>query len=80
MRMVTFRLKVVHNLSVWALRACSYKTKAEHLLSPQKLFDLFLPKSESAKSVLSVVEQKLSEDRKVYPCLSPCDGCKTLEG
>ena len=29
MRMVTFRMKVVHNLSVWALRACSYKTKAE---------------------------------------------------
>ena len=29
MRMVTFRLKVVYNLSVWALRACSYKTRAE---------------------------------------------------
>ena len=29
MRMVTFRMKVVHKLSVWALRACSYKTKAE---------------------------------------------------
>ena len=29
MRMVTFRMKVVHNLSVWALRARSYKTKAE---------------------------------------------------
>ena len=29
MRMVTFRMKVVHNLSVCALRACSYKTKAE---------------------------------------------------
>ena len=29
MRMVTFMMKVVHNLSVWALRACSYKTKAE---------------------------------------------------
>ena len=29
MRMVIFRMKVVHNLSVWALRACSYKTKAE---------------------------------------------------
>ena len=28
-RMVTFRMKVVHNLSVWALRACSYKTKAK---------------------------------------------------
>ena len=42
-----------------------------------KLFDLFLPKSES---VQSVVEQKLPEDRKVYPCLSPCDGCKNLEG
>ena len=28
-RMVTFRMKVVHNLSVWALRARSYKTKAE---------------------------------------------------
>ena len=29
MRMVTFMMKVVHNLSVWALRACSYKTKAK---------------------------------------------------
>ena len=29
MRMVTFGMKVVHNLSVWALRARSYKTKAE---------------------------------------------------
>ena len=29
MRMATFGMKVVHNLSVWALRACSYKTKAE---------------------------------------------------
>ena len=29
MRMVTFRMKVVHKLSVWALRARSYKTKAE---------------------------------------------------
>ena len=29
MRMVTFRMKVVHNLSVWALRARSYKTRAE---------------------------------------------------
>ena len=29
MRMVTFSMKVVHNLSVWALRARSYKTKAE---------------------------------------------------
>ena len=29
MRMVTFSMKVVHNLSVWALRACSYKTRAE---------------------------------------------------
>ena len=28
-RMVTFRMKVVHKLSVWALRACSYKTRAE---------------------------------------------------
>ena len=27
MRMVTFMMKVVHNLSVWALRACSYKTR-----------------------------------------------------
>ena len=25
--MVTFMMKVVHNLSVWALRACSYKTR-----------------------------------------------------
>ena len=31
MRMVTFRMKVVHKLSVWALRARSYKTKAEDL-------------------------------------------------
>ena len=29
MRMVTFSMKVVHKLSVWALRACSYKTRAE---------------------------------------------------
>ena len=29
MRMVTFMMKVVHNLSVWALRARSYKTRAE---------------------------------------------------
>ena len=29
MRMVTFMMKVVHKLSVWALRACSYKTRAE---------------------------------------------------
>ena len=29
MRMVAFRMKVVHKLSVWALRACSYKTRAE---------------------------------------------------
>ena len=29
MRMVTFRMKVVHNLSAWALRARSYKTRAE---------------------------------------------------
>ena len=29
MRMVTFRMKVVHKLSVWALRARSYKTRAE---------------------------------------------------
>ena len=29
MRMATFMMKVVYNLSVWALRACSYKTKAE---------------------------------------------------
>ena len=29
MRMVTFRMKVVYKLSVWALRACSYKTRAE---------------------------------------------------
>ena len=29
MRMVTFRMKVVYKLSVWALRARSYKTKAE---------------------------------------------------
>ena len=29
MRMVTFGMKVVHNLSVWTLRACSYKTRAE---------------------------------------------------
>ena len=29
MRMVTFRMKVVHKLSVWVLRARSYKTKAE---------------------------------------------------
>lgn len=29
MRMVTFMMKVVHNLSLWALRARSYKTKAE---------------------------------------------------
>ena len=27
--MVTFRMKVVYKLSVWALRACSYKTKAK---------------------------------------------------
>ena len=27
--MVTFGMKVVYNLSVWALRARSYKTKAE---------------------------------------------------
>ena len=27
--MVTFMMKVVYKLSVWALRACSYKTKAE---------------------------------------------------
>ena len=26
---MTFRMKVVHKLSVWALRARSYKTKAE---------------------------------------------------
>ena len=31
MRMVTFMMKVVHNLSVWALRACSYKTGSEAL-------------------------------------------------
>ena len=42
-----------------------------------KLFDLIFPKSES---VLSVVEQKLPEERSVYSCLSPCDGCKTVEG
>ena len=29
MRMVTFMMKVVHNLSFWALRARSYKTRAE---------------------------------------------------
>ena len=29
MRMVTFGMKVVYKLSVWALRARSYKTKAE---------------------------------------------------
>ena len=29
MRMVTFMMKVVHNLSVWTLRARSYKTKTE---------------------------------------------------
>ena len=29
MRMVTCMMKVVHKLSVWALRACSYKTRAE---------------------------------------------------
>ena len=29
MRMVTFMMKVVHKLSVWALRARSYKTRAE---------------------------------------------------
>ena len=29
MRMVTFRMKVVHKLLVWALRDRSYKTKAE---------------------------------------------------
>ena len=29
MRMVTFKMKVVLKLSVWALRACSYKTKAK---------------------------------------------------
>ena len=29
MRMVTFMMKVVHKLSVWALRDRSYKTKAE---------------------------------------------------
>ena len=29
MRMATFMMKVVYNLSVWALRARSYKTKAE---------------------------------------------------
>ena len=29
MRMVTFMMKVVHKLLVWALRARSYKTKAE---------------------------------------------------
>ena len=29
MRMVTFMMKVVHKLSVWALRDYSYKTKAE---------------------------------------------------
>ena len=27
--MVTFKMKVVLKLSVWALRACSYKTKAK---------------------------------------------------
>ena len=40
-------------------RAYDGRPKAERLLSPQKLFDLFLPKSES---VLSVLEQKLPED------------------
>ena len=29
MRMATFMMKVVYNLSVWASRARSYKTKAE---------------------------------------------------
>ena len=59
-RMVTFCKEGGGMLSVWALRARFYKTKAERLLSPQKLFDLFLPKSES---VLSVLEQKLPEER-----------------
>ena len=36
--------------------------------------------SKSILSVPSVVEQKLPEDGKVYPCLSPCDGCKTVKG
>ena len=58
-------------------RAYDGRPKAERLLSPQKLFDLF---PLASNSVLFVVEQKLPEDRKVYSCLSLCDGCKDPAG
>ena len=47
---------------------------------PQGVFYVFVLHPVSASRFVLIVVERIQRTRKVYSCLSPCDGCKDPEG